>query len=316
MGTLERKGEEMELNPYLDLAPEVRLALEKRKPVIALESTIISHGMPYPANVETALAVEANVRSRGAVPATVAVIDGRIKVGLTRAQIEHMAKAPGIRKISRRDLPVVIAMGADGATTVAGTMIAAKMAGISVFVTGGIGGVHRGAAESHDISADLEEMKNTEVTVVCAGCKSLLDIPGTLEYLETGGVPVIVAGSDEFPAFYSVSSGSPAPLRMDAPADIARVIARKRDLGLRGGVLVACPVPSDQEIPYEEMERIIRQALEESRQQKISGSRVTPFVLQRIVDITQGKALRTNQALVLNNALTGADIAVALCRLG
>lgn len=302
----------MLLNQYLDIAEEVALALAEGKPVVALESTIISHGMPYPANVETALAVEANVRSRGGIPATIAVIRGRIKVGLSRDQIEYMARAGGIRKVSRRDLPVVIAMKQDGATTVAGTMIAARMAGIQVFVTGGIGGVHRGAGESFDISADLEEMKNTDVTVVCAGCKSLLDIPATLEYLETAGVPVLVIGSDEFPAFYSIASGCPSPLRLDDPGDIARVIARKKELELEGGVLVACPVPAEQEIPYEEMDRIIRQALAEAEQQQVFGSRVTPFVLKRIVEITEGRALKTNQALVLNNALLGTDIAVSL----
>ncbi len=302
------------MNAYMDVMPEVRKALEKGDPVVALETTIISHGMPYPANVETALAVEDAVRRGGAVPATIAVIGGRIKVGIDRDQIEYLATAKGVRKVSRRDLPAVIAMGADGATTVAGTMIIAAMAGIPVFVTGGVGGVHRGAGESFDISADLEELKQTDVTVVCAGCKSLLDIPATLEYLETGGVPVVVWNSDSFPAFYSAVSGSPAPLRLDTPESVAALIARKRALDLAGGILVACPIPQKDEIPYDEIDRIIVSALEESVRDGISGSRVTPYVLQKIVDLSEGRALRANQALVLNNARIGTAVAVALSR--
>lgn len=302
------------MNAYMDVMPEVRKALEKGDPVVALETTIISHGMPYPANVETALAVEDTVRRGGAVPATIAVIGGRIKVGIDRDQIEYLATAKGVRKVSRRDLPAVIAMGADGATTVAGTMIIAAMAGIPVFVTGGVGGVHRGAGESFDISADLEELKQTDVTVVCAGCKSLLDIPATLEYLETGGVPVVVWNADSFPAFYSAVSGSPAPLRLDTPESVAALIARKRALDLAGGILVACPIPQKDEIPYDEIDRIIVSALEESVRGGISGSRVTPYVLQKIVDLSEGRALRANQALVLNNARIGTAVAVALSR--
>lgn len=302
------------MNAYMDVMPEVRKALEKGDPVVALETTIISHGMPYPANVETALAVEDAVRRGGAVPATIAVIGGRIKVGIDRDQIEYLATAKGVRKVSRRDLPAVIAMGADGATTVAGTMIIAAMAGIPVFVTGGVGGVHRGAGESFDISADLEELKQTDVTVVCAGCKSLLDIPATLEYLETGGVPVVVWNSDSFPAFYSAVSGSPAPLRLDTPESVAALIASKRALDLAGGILVACPIPQKDEIPYDEIDRIIVSALEESVRDGISGSRVTPYVLQKIVDLSEGRALRANQALVLNNARIGTAVAVALSR--
>ena len=302
------------MNAYMDVMPEVRKALEKGDPVVALETTIISHGMPYPANVETALAVEDAVRRGGAVPATIAVIGGRIKVGIDRDQIEYLATAKGVRKVSRRDLPAVIAMGADGATTVAGTMIIAAMAGIPVFVTGGVGGVHRGAGESFDISADLEELKQTDVTVVCAGCKSLFDIPATLEYLETGGVPVVVWNSDSFPAFYSAVSGSPAPLRLDTPESVAALIARKRALDLAGGILVACPIPQKDEIPYDEIDRIIVSALEESVRDGISGSRVTPYVLQKIVDLSEGRALRANQALVLNNARIGTAVAVALSR--
>lgn len=304
----------MEMNAYMDITDEVRDALAAGRPVVALETTIVSHGMPYPVNVETALAVEANVRRKGGVPATIAVIGGRIKVGLTQDQIEYLATAKGVRKVSRRDLPVVIAMQKDGATTVAGTMIVAKMAGIRVFVTGGVGGVHRGAGESFDISADLEELKQTDVTVVCAGCKSLLDIPATLEYLETGGVPVIVFGSDAFPAFYSTSSGCAAPLRMDDPAEIACVVDRKRKLNLQGGLLVTCPIPPADEIPYQEIDQIIRKALDLSVQEGIAGNRVTPYVLQKIVDLTDGRALRANQALVLNNALIGTAIAASLCR--
>jgi pseudouridine-5'-phosphate glycosidase len=302
------------MNAYMDILPEVRDALENGKPVVALETTIISHGMPYPANVETALAVEEAVRRGGAVPATIAVIGGRIKVGLEGDQIEYLATAKGVRKVSRRDLPAVIAMEADGATTVAGTMIIAAMAGIPIFVTGGVGGVHRGAGESFDISADLEELKQTDVTVVCAGCKSLLDIPATLEYLETGGVPVVVYGSDSFPAFYSAFSGCPAPLRLDTSESVAALIATKRALALPGGILVTCPIPPKDEIPYEEIDQIIVKALDQSIRDGISGSRVTPYVLQKIVDLTEGRALRANQALVLNNARIGTDIAAALFR--
>ena len=256
---------------YLEIKPEVREALANGKAVVALESTIIAHGMPYPKNVETALAVEDVIRKNGAVPATIAIIDGVIKVGLTPEEIEYLGTAKGVMKVSRRDFPVVMAKKMDGATTVAGTMMAAAMAGIKVFVTGGIGGVHRGAGETHDISADLEELKQTNVTVVCAGVKSILDIPGTLEYLETKGVPVVTCGGDYFPAFYSRSSGIPAELREDDPQVIADMIRAKDELGLGGGMLVACPVPEEDEIPFEKMDGVIKEALKECEEQGVKG---------------------------------------------
>lgn len=295
---------------FLDVNPEVAKAMEEGIPVIALESTIISHGMPYPKNVETALAVEDVIRQNGAMPATIGIIEGRIKIGLTREEVEYMATAKEVLKVSRRDFPLVISQKKDGATTVAGTMIAANMAGIKLFVTGGIGGVHRGAGESFDISADLEELKMTDVTVICAGVKSILDISGTLEYLETAGVPVITYGSDQFPAFYSRYSGFPAECRMDDPAAIAALINAKADLGLKGGVLVANPLPEDKEIPFEEIDVVIQQALKECAEQNITGKRITPFLLGRVKDLTEGRSLEANIELVLNNALVGAKIAV------
>lgn len=301
-----------EYKKYLDIAPEVLAALDVGEAVVALESTIIAHGMPYPQNVETALAVEEAIRSQGAVPATVGILGGRIKVGMTKDEIQQMALAKGVVKVSRRDFPYVVANGLDGATTVAGTMIAAAMAGIRIFVTGGIGGVHRGAAESFDISADLEELKNTDVVVVCAGVKSVLDIGATLEYLETAGVPVVTYGADEFPAFYSRSSGFAAECRMDQVEDIAGLIAAKYGLGLSGGMLVACPIPEADEIPAPEIERVIRAALEECRALGIAGKRVTPFLLDRIKNLTQGRSLEANIRLVLNNATVGGALAAKL----
>ena len=297
---------------YLDIKPEVKEALEQGKAVVALESTIIAHGMPYPKNVETALAVEEVIRKNGAVPATIAIIDGVIKVGLTPEEIEYLGTAKGVLKVSRRDFPVVMAKKMDGATTVAGTMMAAAMAGIKVFVTGGIGGVHRGAGESHDISADLEELKQTNVTVVCAGVKSILDIAGTLEYLETKGVPVVTCGGDYFPAFYSRSSGIPAELREDDPQVIADMIKAKDELGLGGGMLVACPVPEDDEIPFEKMDGVINEALKECEEQGIKGKRITPFLLSKVKDLTEGASVEANIKLVLHNAEVGAKIAVGL----
>ena len=297
---------------YLDIKPEVKEALEQGKAVVALESTIIAHGMPYPKNVETALAVEEVIRKNGAVPATIAIIDGVIKVGLTPEEIEYLGTAKGVLKVSRRDFPVVMAKKMDGATTVAGTMMAAAMAGIKVFVTGGIGGVHRGAGETHDISADLEELKQTNVTVVCAGVKSILDIAGTLEYLETKGVPVVTCGGDYFPAFYSRSSGIPAELREDDPKVIADMIKAKDELGLGGGMLVACPVPEDDEIPFEKMDGVINEALKECEEQGIKGKRITPFLLSKVKDLTEGASLEANIKLVLHNAEVGAKIALGL----
>ena len=294
---------------YMDIKPEVEKALEEGTPVVALESTIISHGMPYPKNVETALAVEDVIRKNGAVPATIAIIGGRIKIGLTADEIEYMAKADNVLKVSRRDFPLVISQKLDGATTVAGTMIAANMAGIKGFVTGGIGGVHRGAGESFDISADLEELKMTDVAVVCAGVKSILDIGATLEYLETAGVPVITYGTDVFPAFYSRESGFTSECRIDDTAKIADLIRTKEQLGLRGGILIACPVPAEDEIPFDKMDVVIKQALEECEEKGIKGKRITPFLLSRVKDLTEGSSLEANIKLVLNNADIGAKIA-------
>ena len=297
---------------FMDINPEVEKALEEGTPVIALESTIISHGMPYPKNVETALAVEDVIRKNGAVPATIGIIKGRIKIGLTKDEVEYMATAKNVLKVSRRDFPLVIAQEADGATTVAGTMIAANMAGISLFVTGGIGGVHRGAGETFYISADLEELKMTDVTVVCAGVKSILDIGATLEYLETAGVPVITYGADEFPAFFSRKSGFPAEFRLDSVEEIAALINAKDELGLKGGVLVANPIPEDKEIPFDEIDVVIQRALRECEEQGIKGKRITPFLLSRVKDLTEGRSLEANIQLVLNNADIGSKIALNL----
>lgn len=297
---------------YLEIKPEVKEALEKGKAVVALESTIIAHGMPYPKNVETALKVEEVIRNNGAVPATIAIIGGVIKVGLTPEEIEYLGTAEGVLKVSRRDFPVVMAKKMDGATTVAGTMMAAAMAGIKVFVTGGIGGVHRGFGETFDVSADLEELKTTNVTVVCAGVKSILDIAGTLEYLETKGVPVVTCGGDYFPAFYSRSSGIPAELREDDPKAIADMIKAKDELGLGGGMLVACPVPEEDEIPFEKMDGVIKEALKECEEQGVKGKRITPFLLSKVKDLTEGASLEANIKLVLHNADIGSKIALGL----
>ena len=265
--------------------------------------------MPYPKNVETALAVEEVIRKNGAVPATIAIIGGRIKIGITEEEIEYMAKAENVLKVSRRDFPLVISQKLDGATTVAGTMIAANMAGIKVFVTGGIGGVHRGAGESFDISADLEELKMTDVAVVCAGVKSILDIGATLEYLETSGVPVITYGADSFPAFYSRESGFSAECRIDDTEKIASLIRTKDQLGLRGGILIACPIPAEDEIPFDKMDVVIKQALKECEEKGVKGKRITPFLLSKVKDLTEGSSLEANIKLVLNNACIGAQIA-------
>ena len=294
---------------FMDIKPEVEKALEEGTPVVALESTIISHGMPYPKNVETALAVEEVIRKNGAIPATIAIIEVRIKIGLTPEEIEYMAKADNVLKVSRRDFPLVISQKLDGATTVAGTMIAANMAGIKVFVTGGIGGVHRGAGESFDVSADLEELKMTDVTVVCAGVKSILDIGATLEYLETSGVPVITYGADSFPAFYSRESGFAAECRIDEPEKISALIRTKEQLGLRGGILVACPIPEEDEIPFEKMDVVIKQALKECEEKGVRGKRITPFLLSKVKDLTEGSSLEANIKLVLHNADVGSKIA-------
>ncbi len=296
----------------LTFAPEVDAALKAGKPVVALESTIITHGMPWPQNVETARAVEAAVRAGGAVPATMAVMAGRIHVGLTDAGLERLGQAQDVAKLSRADLAACVATGGTGATTVAATMICARLAGISVFATGGIGGVHRGAETSFDISADLAELAQTAVTVVAAGAKAILDLPKTLEYLETAGVPVIAYGQDEFPAFWSRSSGLKAPLRMDDAGAIAAAHRMRAVLGLPGGQLVANPIPAKDEIAREVIVPVIEAALAEAAAKGIAAKAVTPFLLGRIFELTEGRSLAANIALVLNNARLAADIARAL----
>ena len=293
-------------------SPEVAAARAAGRPVVALESTIITHGMPWPQNLETARAVEAEVRAAGAVPATIAVIKGQIHAGLTEDQLSALAQEKEVRKLSRADLAACLAAGETGATTVAATMICAHLAGIEVFATGGIGGVHRGADQSFDISADLHELAQTPVTVVAAGAKAILDLPKTLEVLETLGVPVIGHGSGEFPAFWSRRSGLPAPLRMDSAAEIAQAHRMRAALGLQGGQLVANPIPGADEIAREEIDPIIAAALSEAARQGITGKAVTPFLLQRIFELTQGRSLTANIALVLNNARLAAAIARCL----
>ena len=295
-------------------SPDVADALRRGLPIVALESTIITHGMPYPQNVETARRVEAEVRAHGAVPATIAVMDGVLRVGLTDEQLESLAQAKGVAKLSRADLAACMAMGGMGATTVASTMIAAALAGISVFATGGIGGVHKGGEESFDISADLLELAATSVTVVAAGAKAILDLPKTLEVLETHGVPVIAFGQDDFAAFWSRSSGMRAPLRMDSAEQIAAAHKMRVALGLPGGQLIANPIPEAAEIAAEVINPVIMQATAEAEAQGISGKGVTPFLLQRIFELTQGASLEANIALVLNNARLAAQIAVALSK--
>lgn len=290
-------------------SPEVSAALAAGAPVVALESTIITHGMPWPQNFETACAIEAELRAAGAVPATIAVIDGQIHAGLSEAQLSALAQRQNLRKLSRADLAACVASGATGSTTVAATMICAHLAGIEVFATGGIGGVHRGADRSFDISADLAELAQTPVTVVAAGAKAILDLPKTLEVLETLGVPVIGHGCDEFPAFWSRRSGLPAPPRMDSAAEIARAHRMRMALGLNGGQLIANPVPHEAEIPREEIDPVIAEALSEAAERGIAGKAVTPFLLQRIFELTQGRSLAANIALVLNNARLAARIA-------
>ena len=301
--------------PVIDILPQIQDALNARQPVVALESTIITHGMPFPQNLEVAQEVEACVRMADALPATVAVIEGRIKIGLSDDDLEKLAKAKDVMKLSRADLAVCLALGRNGATTVAATMIAAQAAGIDVFATGGIGGVHRGAQESFDISADLQELAQTNVTVIAAGPKAILDIPKTLEVLETLGVPVIAYCQNELPAFWSQSSGLIAPQRMDRPEDIAKAHLIRKQLGISGGQLIGNPIPSDREIPQSEIEPIMLKALDLAHEAQISAKEVTPFLLQRIFDMTQGRSLIANKALVLNNARLGAEIAKAISKL-
>jgi pseudouridine-5'-phosphate glycosidase len=303
------------MNKYLDISPEVAKALAEGRPVVALESTIISHGMPYPKNVETAMLVEKTIRDNGAVPATVAIIGGRLKAGLSPEEIEYLGKTGrGVAKVSRRDLPVIVARGADGATTVTTTMMIAHMAGIQVFATGGVGGVHRGAETTMDISADLEELAQTPVMVVCAGAKAILDLGLTLEYLETKGVPVIGYGTDELPAFYTRRSGFGVDYRIDTPAELAAAFRAQREMGLKTGMLVTNPIPEEYSMDHEVINRAIDQAIEESRRQGIKGKDTTPFLLAKVAEITGGDSLESNIKLVLNNAMVASRTAVELCR--
>ena len=303
------------MNPYLSISPEVQEALKAGKPVVALESTIISHGMPYPQNVETALKVEQTIRENGAVPATIAIIGGQLKAGCTPEEIEYLGKkGQAVIKASRRDLPVLIARKADGATTVTTTMIIAAMAGIRVFATGGIGGVHRGAQQTFDISADLEELAQTPVMVVCAGAKSILDLGLTLEYLETKGVPVIGFGTEELPAFYTRHSGFKVDYRIDTPEELAAAFKAKMDCGLKGGMLVTNPIPEEFSMPKEVIDQAIEQALREMDEAGIHGKQCTPFLLAKVKDLTGGESLASNIQLVLNNARLAAKTAKALCK--
>ena len=306
----------MNYEKYLDVKPEVAEALAAGKPVVALESTIISHGMPYPQNVETALNVEKIIRENGAVPATIAIIGGRLKAGLTPEEIEYFGKkGTAIRKASRRDLAVLCARGEDGATTVTTTMMIAHMAGISIFATGGIGGVHRGAETTMDISADLEELAQTPVMVICAGAKSILDLGLTLEYLETKGVPVIGYGTKELPAFYTRRSGFGVDYRVDSPEELAKTFRVSKDLGLRGGMLVTNPIPEEYAMPLETINAAIDQAIAECNAKGIHGKDTTPFLLARVAEITGGDSLASNIRLVYNNAALAARTAAAFCQM-
>ena len=303
------------MNKYLSISPEVAKALEEGKPVVALESTIISHGMPYPQNVETALRVEQTIRDNGAVPATIAIIGGKLKAGCTPDEIEYLGKkGQAVTKASRRDLPVLIARGEDGATTVTTTMIIAAMAGIKVFATGGIGGVHRGAQQTFDISADLEELAQTPVMVICAGAKSILDLGLTLEYLETKGVPVIGYGTEELPAFYTRHSGFKVDYRIDTPEELAAAFKAKMDCGLKGGMLVTNPIPEEYSMPADVINAAIEQALAEADQKGVHGKQCTPFLLAKVKDLTGGDSLAANIQLVLNNAKLAALTAASLCK--
>jgi len=299
------------MNPFLEIHPEVKEAMANGRAVVALESTIISHGMPYPKNVETAIAVEQVVRDNGAVPATIAIFNGKCYTGLTKDQIEYFGKAAGVWKVSLRDMPYVISKKLYGATTVAATMRIASIAGIRIFVTGGIGGVHRGAETSMDISTDLTEMTQTSVAVVSAGVKSILDIGLTLEYLETKGIPVVTYGQDEFPSFYSRKSEFKSPLRLDTAKEIAALLDTKWKLGLPGSVLIANPVPEDRAFDHEEIEKHIGLALQAAKEKKISGKELTPFLLQYIAEHSKGESLEANIALIQHNAKLGAEISVA-----
>ena len=302
------------MNKYLSISPEVQAALNAGKPVVALESTIISHSMPYPQNVETALRVEQTIRDNGAVPATIAIIGGQLKAGCTQEEIEYLGKkGQAVTKASRRDLPVLVARKEDGATTVTTTMIIAAMAGIKIFATGGIGGVHRGAQQTFDISADLEELAQTPVMVICAGAKSILDLGLTLEYLETKGVPVIGYQTEELPAFYTRHSGFKVDYRIDTPQELAAAFKAKIDCGLKGGMLVTNPIPEQYSMPKDVIDAAIEKALQEMDAAGIHGKQCTPFLLAKVKDLTGGDSLAANIQLVLNNARLAAQTAVALC---
>ncbi len=305
----------LNLKNFLDISPEVKEALSNNKAVVALESTIISHGMPYPKNVETALAVEEIVRENGAVPATIAIIGGRLKVGLTKEEIEYFGKKGlAITKASRRDIPILLSRGEDGATTVAATMIIANLANVSIFATGGIGGVHRGAETTMDISADLEELAMTDVMVICAGAKSILDIGLTLEYLETKGVPVIGYKTKELPAFYTTKSGFKVDYTMDTAEEIAKAFSVKSALGLHGGMLVANPIPDEYAMDYDYITKSIADAVSEAEANDIKGKDTTPFLLDKIKQITKGSSLEANIQLVYNNARLASQISVELSK--
>ena len=296
---------------YLDINPVIKKALLENKPIVALESTIISHGMPYPQNKETALNVEQIVRDNGAIPATIAILNGKIKVGLTKDEIDYLAKSgTKIVKASRRDLPYLLSQKIDGATTVASTMIGADLAGIKVFATGGIGGVHRGASQTFDISADLQELANTNVAVVCAGIKAILDLELTLEYLETFGIPLLGYKTDELPAFYTQKSGFKVNYKMDNAQDIAKLLKTKWHLNLKGGVVIANPVPKDKELDFDLMHKVIQEALIEEKKLGIKGKESTPFLLGKVKELTKGLSLNSNIELVYNNAKLAAEIAV------
>ncbi|MCI6990676.1 MAG: pseudouridine-5'-phosphate glycosidase [Clostridiales bacterium] len=304
------------MNQYLDVNPEVAQAIAQGRPVVALESTIISHGMPYPQNVETALAVEKIIREAGAVPATIAILGGRLKAGLTAEEIEYLGKqGQKVTKASRRDLSALVARGADGATTVTTTMMIAHMAGIKIFATGGIGGVHRGAETTMDISADLEELGQTDVMVVCAGAKAILDLPLTLEYLETHGVPVLGYQTEELPAFYTRTSGLSVDYRVDTPQELAQILKTHHQLGLKGGILVTNPIPAEYSMDAAEINAVIDQAIAEANQLGIHGKETTPFLLAKVKEITGGDSLQANIRLVFNNARLAAQTAVAYSEL-
>jgi pseudouridine-5'-phosphate glycosidase len=299
------------MNEYISYNEEVRHAIENQLPVVALETTIISHGMPYPQNIEMAKDVERIIRENGAVPATIGLMDGKIKIGLTDRELERFATDKSVEKVSRRDFPYMLAAGKIGATTVAATMIAARLGGINVFATGGIGGVHREGEVTWDVSADLTELAQTNVAVVCAGAKSILDIGRTLEYLETQGVPVVGYRCSEFPSFYSRESGFGVDFRLDSTEEVAALMDTKWKLGLRGGLVIANPVPEADALHHREMEAVIERALQEAKEQGIAGKKVTPFLLDRVKQLTGGKSLQTNIALVKHNAQVAAQIAVA-----